>query len=831
MCKIEAKLGRLRHWAVEGKLYLDLEMENIRATVEAGNHLKEAVGINFRSFPDPFDAYLHKLDKKDVVEFSSEGGYQRGRPGIDLSVPYSPHGTALPVTSAAAPQEKVLNRIASLRRECEEEQRHEAVVRRVRRVETVQQDTPELEIVSDDEVPGEQQPGGLKLRRPGERRGIRSRNPDGLSSRRERERERGAGPGEGPGEGPSRAEQRAAQGGAHMDKESGRGGGQHKDRGGREEGGQHKDRGRWEEGGQNKDRSGEGHGGDRSSRQQRDRQGRDKRPHSRSRDRPDRSVSPYVAAMERWNKFKKAEAAMLAGVGRRREQHDKRPEDHPRYAVEWKLFWESRYKELQAAGRNPATHDFKAEWIPFWTAKVAQLFDSEVLQKTSELMKKFDLNSVAEPRREQFERKKRSRSNSRGRSNSMGKGRSRSRSRSRGRKSSSKSKRRSRSRSRERKEGGDREERRTVRYSGEEMQPSREKEGRGSVQVWERPPKQTDLQLQEMERRGRGESQYSGLTELEDRRDRGRSPPSPGPAPRQTASAPEVLPTLRLLSALEDSLGSLGPQVNTTLGRALGLEQGRPGASRILLEDPATAALLDTAREKLRAGLEAGLLAGPREGAVCLCLESLDQVLKLATSSRSDLSSLAAAPLHSQEEEDWARGLVAETLASQLVAAGRADMSDTELEQLLEELLQLTAKEDPHSTLGRLAQSYSRTRAAERQLAARLDPPHTLAALTRPELHSTVLGPQDQSSLTAARPGSSGQDWSPMLGGRRKRRLSGSDLDMNPVAPDSQLHEVEEVFNSRGPAGPPRVASFGVGPPGGGGGGTWRPVGGAGRRW
>ena len=71
--------------------------------------------------------------------------------------------------------------------------------------------------------------------------------------------------------------------------------------------------------------------------------------------------------MENWNKFKKAEKVMLDIVARKRETYEKRPEDHPKYAQEWKSFWERRYRELQFEGRNPNNHDFKSEWIPYWT--------------------------------------------------------------------------------------------------------------------------------------------------------------------------------------------------------------------------------------------------------------------------------------------------------------------------------------------------------------------------------------------------------------------------------------------------------------------------------
>ena len=54
---------------------------------------------------------------------------------------------------------------------------------------------------------------------------------------------------------------------------------------------------------------------------------------SRSRDRTkrkERSISPYMLAMEKWNKFKKAEKVMLNQMKTKREVFDKRPEDHPR---------------------------------------------------------------------------------------------------------------------------------------------------------------------------------------------------------------------------------------------------------------------------------------------------------------------------------------------------------------------------------------------------------------------------------------------------------------------------------------------------------------------
>ena len=110
-----------------------------------------------------------------------------------------------------------------------------------------------------------------------------------------------------------------------------------------------------------------------------------------------------------------------------------------------------------------------------------------------------------------------------------------------------------------------------------------------------------------------------------------------------------MVPCLRLLTALEDVLGSLGPTVNqvTTdppppsstlkqstglhycpflhqvLARALALEQGREGSSAVLLEDPDTVSVLELVKEKLSGQMAARLLEGSKEGAVRVCLDNL----------------------------------------------------------------------------------------------------------------------------------------------------------------------------------------------------------------
>ena len=64
--------------------------------------------------------------------------------------------------------------------------------------------------------------------------------------------------------------------------------------------------------------------------------------------------------------------------------------------------------------------------------------------------------------------------------------------------------------------------------------------------------------------------------------------------------------TIRILTALEDLLGSLGPQINAVLSRAIVLENNKEGTGNILLEDENIAAILQMTKEKLSGQIIAG---------------------------------------------------------------------------------------------------------------------------------------------------------------------------------------------------------------------------------
>ena len=68
---------------------------------------------------------------------------------------------------------------------------------------------------------------------------------------------------------------------------------------------------------------------------------------------------------------------------------------------------------------------------------------------------------------------------------------------------------------------------------------------------------------------------------------------------RMDLDPPKILETLRHVTALENLLGSLGPQITAMMSRALSLDKKRPGSSNLLLEDSNAAAILELTKEKL----------------------------------------------------------------------------------------------------------------------------------------------------------------------------------------------------------------------------------------
>merc|ERR1719309_705807 len=180
----------------------------------------------------------------------------------------------------------------------------------------------------------------------------------------------------------------------------------------------------------------------------------------------------------------------------------------------------------------------------------------------------------------------------------------------------------------------------------------------------------------------------------------------------------QVIPCLRLLSALETDLGSMGPEVNKMMGKALNFEQDEDGGSRELLKDPDSVTVMELVKEKMKGLIDTGLLDEAKQHVVTLCLEKASQFIRAASCSRSKESSIlredSANPVEVQEgqtqnkeqaevrqeqaekESDDAKKLVAESVAK-VVVTTCADIPDEFLHIIITELMTMTAEEDKKS--------------------------------------------------------------------------------------------------------------------------------------
>jgi len=92
--------------------------------------------------------------------------------------------------------------------------------------------------------------------------------------------------------------------------------------------------------------------------------------------------------------YEKAVEEMKIEMEKKLSYHEKNPENHPLYPEEWKKFWNRRFKELQMEGKDPNTYDFKPEWILSWSKRTQEMHEEEINEKMEKLKNKIlgDIN-------------------------------------------------------------------------------------------------------------------------------------------------------------------------------------------------------------------------------------------------------------------------------------------------------------------------------------------------------------------------------------------------------------------------------------------------------
>ncbi|XP_059049212.1 uncharacterized protein CG7065-like [Achroia grisella] len=150
-----------------------------------------------------------------------------------------------------------------------------------------------------------------------------------------------------------------------------------------------------------------------------------------------------------------------------------------------------------------------------------------------------------------------------------------------------------------------------------------------------------------------------------------------------------VVATLRLLVALEDYLGSLGPKILDLLTDALKMEKEKANSSEDLLDRESAVVLIETAKEKLKGASQAGLVAAAAAGAVraaivraAATLHVADKRARRRDQKKPEVKAPEAVPVAGIGEVN--REEIAQQMAAALIAQGKTDVSSEELAQLVD---------------------------------------------------------------------------------------------------------------------------------------------------
>ncbi|KAH8406433.1 hypothetical protein KR222_000979 [Zaprionus bogoriensis] len=145
-----------------------------------------------------------------------------------------------------------------------------------------------------------------------------------------------------------------------------------------------------------------------------------------------------------------------------------------------------------------------------------------------------------------------------------------------------------------------------------------------------------------------------------------------------------VVSVLRMLSALEDHLGSLGPKALNLLSKALAMEKIKPNAADDLLLNDDNCVFMETTKEKLKGILIAEVLDDPQKVRVVKKLISnIATIIFQVTSKGAKEASPSGATKKKDYELPFDRQLVSSKLASALVLNGLVDLNTEDMNRLL----------------------------------------------------------------------------------------------------------------------------------------------------
>ncbi|ENN75956.1 hypothetical protein YQE_07491, partial [Dendroctonus ponderosae] len=422
--------------------------------------------------------------------------------------------------------------------------------------------------------------------------------------------------------------------------------------------------------------------------------------------------------LQKVEEFHKLSKAIENDISKTLKQHEKNPEKHPKYNDEWKLFWNKRYKELQAEGKDASKYDFKPEWIVFWGKRMKELSNEELKRRKDGLRKRLGLpeevqpisfrigaatvvskgSSLKETRapnapmtalpdidpdvivlddiKDSPKKSNKDRSHSPWESDSSvsrapsPKGRRLSRSPADRRRRSMRSRSNDR-RSMEKRRSSERSRRspgRTKR-TFDRRSPERNKRSdrRSPDRVMYATPRMPMDEFYSSSMMRDSRSATFMLADADNEPDDGEQV--------------NIVSVLRLLTALEERLGALGPKIIDLLAQALALEKKEANSSETLLDNEINCVMFETVKEKLKGQLLAGLVDPVQERAFKKAIRKTANLIHLGSQRKKTQAAPGAVAVPGVGSVD--KAAIAKQLANALIAQGKTDVTQAELEQLI----------------------------------------------------------------------------------------------------------------------------------------------------
>lgn len=291
------------------------------------------------------------------------------------------------------------------------------------------------------------------------------------------------------------------------------------------------------------------------------------------------SSSRESATNNVWHKYRREILLSASEIERDYKEYRKCPDGHPLYNQEWNKFWKERKDDLVSKGIDPRNYNFQPDWVPYFKNRLEELFGEALEQAKVDVRIRLNipLDAVEDSKINEAPPQHVKHSS----------------------------------------------------HVGSQRRVEQQFE-KSSISTRREPPAKkprvdtASLVMQWNSQAKYGQNQSLGFRQGNLKVNDERSYAS---NLRVVDEKPDLVHVLRLMTAFEDYLGSLGPKVTDLLFLTLSLEKQIPNDINLLEQKiltPNNCSLLETAMEKLKGTLLAGLLDSAKE-------PGLNQVINCTT--------------------------------------------------------------------------------------------------------------------------------------------------------------------------------------------------------